>query len=132
MWRAMRCPAAMLLVFVAATILPQTTGFAAPQRMTDAELDEVSAAGFSIDVNTGDPSTFKFSFDLGPNFGDGSVVTSPGTLNPSTNVFQGPVDLTNARINVENMIFNLNICVQCQGTILQSGIGIPISVKTTP
>ena len=45
---------------------------------------------------------------------------------------QGAVDMSHALINVQNMIFNLNVCVQCSGTIYQLGVGIPITIKTTP
>jgi hypothetical protein len=92
-------------------------------------LDAVSASG-GINIELGADGSLSFDFDMGMAAGNGSVITTPATSVPSTFAFQGTADFTNARIAVENMIFNLNICVQCQGTIHQIGIGIPISIKT--
>ncbi len=116
------CGAVVLLVGVGGAI-------AAPKLMTDDELDAVSASG-SISFEVGTDGSLSFDFDMGAAAGTGSVNTTPATSVPSTFNFQGTADFTNARIAVENMIFNLNICVQCQGTIHQTGIGIPISFKT--
>ncbi len=124
--------AGAVLVCAAVAFLLCSTARAAPKLMTDAELDEVSASGgLSISLDTGDNPSFSFSFDQGGTFGTGSVTTSPAAI-PSTLTFSGAVDMSHALINVENMIFNLNICVQCSGTILQSGIGIPITFKNSP
>jgi hypothetical protein len=121
---AILCAAVVFLVGAGA--------IAAPKVMTDDELDEVSASGgINLDLTT-DPTSLHFSFDNGTMLGAGSVTASPATAGPSTLAFQGTADFTNARIAVDNMIFNLNICVQCQGSIFQSGIGIPISIKTGP
>jgi hypothetical protein len=60
------------------------------------------------------------------------TTSTPSIWTPSTLTMTGAVDLSHAYINVQNMIFNLNICVQCSGTILQSGIGIPITINPTP
>jgi len=102
---------------------------AAPQVMTDDELDAVSASG-GINFELGTDGSLSFNFDMGMAVGNGSVNTTPVIAATPTLSFQGTADFTNARIAVENMIFNLNICVQCQGTIHQTGIGIPISIKT--
>ena len=127
----MRRTAGAVLVCGAAAFLLCTTAMAAPKVMTDVELDEVSASGgLSFSLDAGDNPTFSFNFDEGGTFGAGSVTTSPATASPSTLTFSGAVDLSHALINVENMIFNLNVCVQCSGTILQSGIGIPITINT--
>jgi hypothetical protein len=120
-----------ILLLVGILLLPGAA-IAARQVMTDEEMDAVSASGFTIDLNPADPTKLSFSFDLGGNSGLGDVSISPPTLtvNPSTLLIPGgAVDLTNARFNVENMIFNLNICVQCSGSIFQSGVGIPITFK---
>ncbi len=104
---------------------------AAPLVLTDAEMDEVSASGgINIGVDSSDGS-FTFSFDQGLTAGYGSVTTSPALTTPSTLV-AGSVDLKNAYINVQNMVFNLNVCVQCSGNIFQVGLGIPITIKSTP
>jgi hypothetical protein len=116
------CGVVVLLVGVGGAI-------AAPKLMTDDELDAVSASG-GINIELGADGSLSFDFDMGMAAGNGSVITTPATSVPSTFAFQGTADFTNARIAVENMIFNLNICVQCQGTIHQIGIGIPISIKT--
>jgi len=129
----MRRMAGGVLLCGVAVFLFCAVATAAPQLMTDAELDEVSASGsvnFSLDA--GESPSFNFSFDQGATTGTGSVTTSPSIWTPSTLTMTGAVDLSHAYINVQNMIFNLNICVQCSGTILQSGIGIPITIKTTP
>jgi hypothetical protein len=121
-----------ILLCGAVVMLLRGPAVAAPKIMTDDELDGVSASGgINLDFTT-DPTRLGFSFDMGSMTGVGSVTTTPPSTSPNTLAFQGAVDLTNARFNVENMIFNLNICVQCQGNILQAGIGIPITVKTGP
>ncbi len=128
----MRRMARAAFVCGAAAFLLCSTAMAAPKLMTDADLDEVSASGgLTISLDTGENPSFNFSFDQGGTFGTGSVTTSPAAI-PSTLTFSGAVDMSHALINVENMIFNLNICVQCSGTILQSGIGIPITFKNSP
>jgi len=115
----------------AVVLLLMGSALAAPKVMTDDELDAVSASGgINLDFNT-DSGALNFSFDTGSLAGVGNVTTTPSTTSPNTMAFQGAVDLTNAHFNVQNMIFNLNICVQCQGKIIQAGIGIPISVTTS-
>jgi len=130
----MRPMAGAVLLCGAVVFLCCAVATAAPQLMTDSELDEVSASGgVNISLDTGDNPSFNFSFDQGGTSGNGSVTTStPSVWTPSTLTMTGAVDLSHAYINVQNMIFNLNICVQCSGTILQSGIGIPITINTTP
>jgi hypothetical protein len=129
MWRKL----GVVLLCGVAVLLFRTVATAAPHSMTDAELDEVAASGgVSFSLDAGDSPSFTFSFDQGGSTGTGSVTTSPNIWTPSTLTMQGAVDLSHALINVQNMIFNLNICVQCSGTILQSAIGIPITIKTTP
>ncbi len=103
----------------------------APIPLTDQEMDEVSASGgFTINLDAGDPTTFSFSFDLGGTNGVGNATLSPPVASPSTLSFQGTSIFNNSYFNVQNMIFNLNICMQCRGTILQSGIGIPITINS--
>ncbi len=125
MWRVagtlLGCGVAVCLL---CTVVP-----AAPYHMTDADLDEVSASGgINIGVDSNDGS-FTFNFDQGMTAGYGSVTTTPAI--PST-LTAGSVNLSNALVNVENMIFNLNVCVQCSGNIFQVGIGIPITIKSAP
>ncbi len=127
---AMRRTVGTILLCGAVVLLVGVRGAtAAPQVMTDDELDAVSASG-GINFEVSTDGGVNFSFDMGTAIGNGSVNTTPVTATSPTFNFQGTADFTNARIAVENMIFNLNICVQCQGTIHQIGIGIPISIKT--
>lgn len=120
---------AILLCGVVVLLVGIGVATAAPKLMTDDELDAVSASG-GISFQLGTDGSLIFDFDMGTTVGNGSVITTPATSASPTFSFQGTADFTNARIAVENMIFNLNICVQCQGTIHQTGIGIPISFKT--
>jgi len=106
----------------------------ATEVLSDGELDQVSAMGeFSLELGEGPngiPSV-NFSFQTGGTTGNGSVLISP-TPTPSS-VFNGGVSFSNTLFNVENMIFNLNICVQCQATtITQGNLGVPITVKLVP
>jgi len=117
------------LLLSLAVLLGPRVAVSAPIPLTDDEMDLVSAGDLTIDLeNNGD--TTKFSFNLGGTNGVGSVVLSPGTSTPSTLTSGGSGIFSNNLFNVENMIFNLNICVQCSGTIFQAGIGIPIKVNT--
>ncbi len=129
MWRV----AGALLLCGVVVCLPLGVAIGAPHVMTDAEMDDVSAGdGISFSLGDGgDTPYFSFTFDQGGTVGAGSVTTTPSSWSPSTLTMTGAVDLSHAYINVQNMIFNLNVCVQCSGTILQSGIGIPITIKGT-
>jgi len=122
----------LLLLPVVVALLLRGPALAAPRLMSDAEMDEVSAGDLNFSLNAGDSPSFNFSFDQGTTAGYGSVTTTPAAWTPSTLTMTGAVDLSHTLINVENMIFNLNICVQCSGTILQSGIGVPITIKAAP
>jgi hypothetical protein len=116
------------LLLSVAVLLGPRVAISAPIPLTDDEMDLVSAGDLTIDLeNNGD--TTKFTFNLGGTSGVGSVVLSPGTSIPSTLATGGSGIFSNNLFNVENMIFNLNICVQCSGTIFQAGIGIPIRIN---
>jgi len=118
------------LLLSLAVLLGPRVAVSAPIPLTDDEMDLVSAGDFTIDLeNNGDAT--KFSFNLGGTNGVGSVAFSPGTSTPSTLTSGGSGIFSNNLFNVENMIFNLNICVQCSGTIFQAGIGIPIQINGT-
>jgi len=135
MGSAMRRILGTILLCGMVVLLISCPAVAKPRVMSDTELDEVSASGgFDIEVNTGTDgsSSLSFTFDMGATTGFGNVSTTPVVPStPSGMNFTGAVDMTGALFNVENMIFNLNICVQCQGNIIQTGIGIPISIKTS-
>jgi hypothetical protein len=121
------------LLLSLAVLLGPRVAVSAPIPLTDDEMDHVSASGgLTIDLeNNGDTTKFGFSFDLGGTNGVGSVALSPMTSVPSTLTSGGSGIFSNNLFNVENMIFNLNICVQCSGTIFQAGIGIPIRINGT-
>lgn len=117
-----------------ACLLGWTGPAGATEALLDNELDQISASGeFSLELGEGPngiPSV-NFSFQTGGTVGNGSVLISP-TATPSS-VITGGVNFSNTLFNVENMIFNLNICVQCQATTLTQGnLGVPITVKLVP
>lgn len=120
----------VLLLTLAALATPALG--AGPKLMTDDELDGVSAQGVQLDLKINpDDASVDFSFNAGGTFGNGSVSTTGPDGLPSTIALNGTgLTLNNSTIQVENMILNLNICVQCQAEkIIQSGIGVPIVVK---
>jgi hypothetical protein len=106
----------------------------ATEPLSDEDLDQVSAMGeFSLQLGEGPngiPSV-NFGFQTGSTSGNGSVLISP-TPTPSS-VINGNVNFSNTLFHVDNMIFNLNICVQCHATTLTQGnLGVPITVKLVP
>jgi hypothetical protein len=97
--------------------------FAEPILMSDKELDEVSGQGVELKFKLGEGGGVDFEFDLGPTVGNGSVVPSSLT-DPSNAIFNGTADLSGSQFIVDNLIFNLNICIQCQADIInQIGFG---------
>jgi len=121
-----------LLMLLAATATPVSAGW---EPLSDDELDEISAGGvdLSLQVNPED-QLVDFTFSTGGTTGNGSAAVSPvqsPTSLPPTFVFNGATNLANATLFVENWVFNLNICVMCKAdSIIQQGIGIPITIKT--
>lgn len=120
------------LVLALLLLTPGLTA-AGPQRMSDEELDAVTAGDvqlkFGIDP---DENGVGFSFDLGSTFGDGSVIlpNAPSVIPSTVNVTNGNVDFSNTRFTVENMILNLNLCVQCKASVInQIGFGVGITIK---
>ncbi len=118
-------------------LLYPTISLGRPYVMSDGELDEITAKGVDPAVSlsvTANPSEngVDFAFNMGSTVGNGSVGITPVVSNPSTVVLSGSA-LPNAVFNVQNMVFNLNICVACNATkIIQSGTGIPITVNIQP
>jgi hypothetical protein len=100
--------------------------------LSNPELDEVSAqglTGLTIDTNTptGVP-TLNFSFSAGGGtYGNGSAMIQPG-LGTTTINAAGGLSFSNNLMNIQNLILNMNLCVQCSATTLtQSNLGVPIT-----
>ena len=105
------------------------------QVLSDDEMDQISAQGsFSLSIDPNGPTgvpTVNFGFVTGDTTGTGSVSISPLTA-PST-IINGNALFSNTLFNVQNMIFNMNICVQCHATTLtQANIGVPVEIKFVP
>lgn len=122
------------LLLFAAVFLVMPGVALATEVLSDGELDQVSAMGdFSLQIGEGPngiPSV-NFGFQTGGTSGNGSVLISPSPTVPS--VINGGVSFSNTLFQVENMIFNLNICVQCHATtITQGNVGVPVQIKLVP
>lgn len=104
------------------------------QDLSDEELDQVTAQGVSLKLKLlpdGALEGIGFDFDLGGASGNGSIeIPSPPVTVQPINLFANGIDLSNSYLRVENLIFNLNICLQCQATTInQIGQGIPITIR---
>jgi len=122
------------LLLFAAVFLVMPGVALATEVLSDGELDQVSAMGdFSLQIGEGPngiPSV-NFGFQTGGTSGNGSVLISPSPTVPS--VINGGVSFSNTLFQVENVIFNLNICVQCHATtITQGNVGVPVQIKLVP
>ncbi len=105
----------------------------ATEPLSDEQLDELAAGDFSVSVGDGanGTPTVNFGFQTGGTSGNGSVLITPSP-GSSTQV-TGGVSFSNTAIHVDNMIFNMNICVQCHATTLTQGnLGVPIQIKVVP
>lgn len=104
-----------------------------PKPLSDEELDQVTAQGVQFKLKMmPDEQLLEFNFDMGSTFGTGSVAPSPFLL-PSSLVINGNPNLGHSTFFAENLILNLNVCVQCQATtIVQQGFGFPITVTFSP
>src|SRR6185295_4138951 len=102
--------------------------------LTDGQLDEISAMGdFSVNIGEGQNGlpTVNFGFQTGGTTGNGQIILQPSTT-PTTAIGATNVNF-NAPFHVDNMILNMNICVQCQAnTLTQGNVGVPITVKVVP
>lgn len=127
----MRVTAFLLLALLTVAIRPAAAEW---QVLTDEELDEISAGGVQLDLNVNpQDQTVSFNFGMGPTFGSGDVTVSPAqqaTTAPPTFVFNG-ANLASSTFFVNNMVFNLNICVMCRAnSIIQQGIGVPVTITS--
>jgi hypothetical protein len=102
----------------------------ATEALTDEQLDAISAGDFTFSLGTdgnGSP-TVNFGFQTGGTSGNGQVIIQPA-LTTQTGITANTVNF-NSPIHVENMIFNMNICMQCQATTLSQGnLAVPVTVK---
>ena len=125
----------IMIALVFAALLLVMPGLAlATEVLSDQELDDVSAMGdFSLQIGEGPngiPSV-NFGFQTGGTSGNGSVLISPSPT--ASSVINGGVTFSNTLFHVDNMIFNLNICVQCHATtITQGNVGVPVQIKLVP
>jgi hypothetical protein len=104
---------------------------AAPQLLTDAELDRVTAKGTDIEFTFNPESGgLNFGFNTGSTVGNGSVVSSPLPGSSNLNTLTGTNTLSNNTFVVENMIMNVNICAMCNATVInQIGLGLGVTVN---
>jgi hypothetical protein len=122
----------MLLLVAVVLVMP---GLAiATEVLSDGELDEVSAMGdFTLQLGEGPNGTptVNFGFQTGGTTGNGSVMISPTPT--ASSVITGGVSFSNTLFQVQNMVFNMNICVQCRATtITQGNLGLPITINVLP
>jgi len=119
--------------FVLAAFLLMPVASLATEPLTDDQLDLISAGDFSFDIGqdaNGLP-TVNFGFQTGGTTGNGQVIIQPSST-PTTGINATNVNF-NAPMHVENMIFNMNICMQCQATTLTQGnVGVPVTIKVLP
>ncbi len=125
-----RCIAVLLSIAAIGIASPRVV-FAGPQLLSDEELDEISAGAvqfsYSVDPVTGG---VNLAFDTGSTQGNGNVTATPSTGPSTVNVTNGNLVFSNSAINVQNMILNLNLCVQCKATTInQIGFGLGINVN---
>ena len=129
----MRGGVAFLLSFLMLVLPALAAG--GPTPLSDEELDQITARGvdFSFSV-VPDEQRLDLSFQAQSTSGQGSVSVSPTSLPPTVTVNgTANFNLSQTSLLVENLTLNLNICVQCNATtIIQQGIGFPITVKIQP
>lgn len=121
-------------VVVLVLALPGAVKAGGMKAMTDQQLDQVTAQGVGLNINL-DPqgNGVGFSFNLGQVLGNGSVVADPTASTPSDITFNGGANLSNSQFIVQNLIFNFNLCVQCQASqIIQLGLGTGVTVQPQP
>ena len=121
-----------LLLLTALLLLP-VAGLAT-EPLTDDQLDLISAGDFSLNIGqdaNGLP-TVNFGFQTGGTSGNGQVIIQPAASASTTGINASNVNF-NAPMQTQNMIFNMNICMQCQATTLTQGnVGVPVTIKVLP
>ena len=123
----------LLALLLVALVLAGPGVALATEALSDDELDRITAGDFSLSLGDGPNGIpgVNFAFQTGGTSGNGSVLISPSPT--ASSVFNGGVSFSNSLFQVENMISNLNICVQCHATtITQGNLGVPIQIKLVP
>ena len=122
----------LMSVLASVLLLVPVSAFST-EALTDDQLDNISAGDFTLNIGEGANGvpTVNFGFQTGGTTGNGQIVIQPSAT-PTTGINATNVNF-NAPFHVDNMIFNMNICVQCQATTLTQGnIGVPVTVKVLP
>ncbi|MBI4522536.1 MAG: hypothetical protein HY695_01850 [Deltaproteobacteria bacterium] len=124
----------LMSLMLAGMLIHPPWSLARPQVMTDDELDQVTARGVEFKFNFNpDQNVLDFSFDVGSTLGTGTLGLNPFPAVPSNITVNGNPNLTNSNLFFDNLTLNMNVCVSCSATtIIQQGIGIPITVKVQP
>lgn len=126
---SLRTMVGMAIALLVLVIFPRA-GFSGRQLLTDEELDEVAAGSFNFSLNP-DTGGVNFTFDMGSVLGNGQVGLDPNqplpVLTVNGNGASAP-NLSNSQFFVQNMIFNLNLCVQCKANVInQLGFGMGVN-----
>ncbi len=122
----------ILLVLIVLALPGRAPG--QPMPLSDEELDRITAAGPQVSLSV-DPTSgaVDFSFDAGTSFGNGSASVSPSPIPSTLNLNNGNLILSNTSFAVQNLILNLNLCVQCRATTInQFGFGVAVPININP
>jgi hypothetical protein len=121
----------LLILLAFSLLLVPGLSSAQPKLMVDEELDKVTASGGLVSFSLNENNEVSFELDLGTTFGNGSVVLNPTPSSSSLPPNFSLDSLLNATFQVQSMIFNLNLCVQCQATNIHQ-IGLGLGITNTP
>jgi hypothetical protein len=116
-----------LVVILGFLLLLPSMSMAQPKLMADEELDKVTASGGLVSFSLNENNEVNFELDLGTVVGNGNVTLSPTPLPTNFSLD----NLMNATLQVQSLIINLNLCVQCQATNINQ-IGLGLGITNTP
>lgn len=131
MHRTMLFFSSALLVPVLCLLLAPSVSIAA-DLLSEDEMDTVAASGleFTAGFDSNGNPLLNLGFQLGGTTGSGTVTVTPS---PGTSFINGNLNISKSIFNVESMIFNMNLCVQCKATTLtQTNLGLPVNIKIAP
>jgi hypothetical protein len=118
------------LALVAVLVALPGEASARRQLLTDEELDQVTARGVELTFNMNPDGGVDFMFNLGNTFGSGTASPIPTDFPSNLTVNANNLLLSQSSIQVENLILNMNICVQCNATTInQIGFGVGVTFK---